>query len=433
MEETETQIQQSEALEQKKKLPKKAWLLILLCWLVYTSSLIGKYGYDATNVAIKSAFGVDKVQIGLVSSCFFFAYGCGQIVHGILCKKYHMKYVVAGALIMSAVFNLIIGVVDCFPLYKYIWLVNGIASSVLWCSVMRVLAENLNKTALKTAVLVMSTTVALGTAITYGLSFLFVTYLNYKWSFLTAAILLPVVAAIWFFSFDSLTKDRPVESAPETAIKSEATIKRKPEKTLIITIVILAVFAAATNLIRQGLTTWVPTILKETFALPDNISIILTLLLPIGAIFGTVAAVFMQKKISDYVVLCGVLFFISAGFMGVVVGCMTAVHYIVTLICFAIVSCMMAGVNNVITSMAPLYMRDRVNTGRLAGILNGCCYVGSTISSFGLGKIAEQSGWNAVFILLLCVAVATVVITAVYGALIIIKKRKNIEENGAAK
>lgn len=55
-------------------------------------------------------------------------------------------------------------------------------------------------------------------------------------------------------------------------------------------------------------------------------------------------------------------------------------------------------------------MRGRVNSGLFAGILNGFCYLGSTISSYGLGVIAEHFSWIMVFWVLIafCVAVALI-------------------------
>ena len=76
----------------------------------------------------------------------------------------------------------------------------------------------------------------------------------------------------------------------------------------------------------------------------------------------------------------------------------------------------MAGVNNIITSMAPLYWKDKVNSGLLAGVLNGFCYLGSTLSSYGLGLISEKGGWNAVFWLMFSLCVAAVIISAMYVA-----------------
>ena len=46
--------------------------------------------------------------------------------------------------------------------------------------------------------------------------------------------------------------------------------------------------------------------------------------------------------------------------------------------------------------MIPLKMRDQVDSGRTAGLLNGFCYLGSTLSTYGLGYVAENSGWQAV-------------------------------------
>ena len=55
-------------------------------------------------------------------------------------------------------------------------------------------------------------------------------------------------------------------------------------------------------------------------------------------------------------------------------------------------------------------MRGKVNSGLFAGILNGFCYLGSTISSYGLGAIADGFGWTAVFwtLIIFCALVCLV-------------------------
>ena len=78
----------------KSKKITKTTLLIMLCWLVYTCSYIGKLSYNANIVQIGPAFGVTKDECGMVSSFFFFAYGIGQVVNGFLCKRYNIKYVI---------------------------------------------------------------------------------------------------------------------------------------------------------------------------------------------------------------------------------------------------------------------------------------------------------------------------------------------------
>ena len=386
----------------------KTTLLIALCWLVYTCSYLGKLGYNANIIQIESVFNVSHSTAGIVSTFFFFAYGIGQVVNGIFCKKYNLKIMVFIALIISGLMNLIVGFCNNFTLIKYCWLINGGVLAILYPSLVRALSENLDKKDLAKAVIAMGTTVATGTFLVYALSALFVAISSYVITFVLAGILLPLIAIIWFVSYPKLIQEK-VEVSQE--IEQENKVKQ-PSKigVLWISIIVLALFAIVDNFVKDGLTTWVPMILKETYYLPDYVSILLTIVLPILAIFGTSVAVFINKKVKDFVMLSTLLLLGSALFIGLVIVCLPTGLFAVTVISFGIVSCLMAGVNNVITSMAPLYWKDKVNAGLLAGVLNGFCYLGSTLSAYGLGAVADAGGWNVVFWLLFAILVVAVII-----------------------
>ena len=392
-------------------------LLIALCWLVYTCSYLGKLGYNANITQIESVFGVSHATAGMVSTFFFFAYGIGQIVNGLLCKKYNIRYVVFGSLLISGLMNALVGISNNFSLVKYFWLINGGALSVLWPSLIRLLSETMDEKNMPRAVIVMGTTVATGTFFVYGLSALFVKFLTYTVMFFVAGILLPVIALLWIFAYPHLVKNKK-----EPSYQVQVEEKKSGLAGLWAPILIMAFFAVVDNLTKDGLTTWVPMILKETYGLPDYVSILLTMLLPILAIFGTTVAVALRKKIKDFVVLCAFLFASSAFFISVVILCLPSGIFVVTLASFGIVSCLMSGVNNVITSMAPLYWKKRVNSGMLAGVLNGCCYLGSTISAYGLGTIADVGGWNSVFYLLFGICALSTLLGVLYMAL---RKKSN--------
>jgi OPA family glycerol-3-phosphate transporter-like MFS transporter len=190
----------------------------------------------------------------------------------------------------------------------------------------------------------------------------------------------------------------------------------------------LGIYGVVTNLIKDGLTTWVPSILKEQYHLDASFSIILTLLLPVVCIFGNAFAVKVHKKIPDYVLQGALVFLLSAGIIGGVIGCLSLNQFLLTLIGFTVVCFLASSCNSLITSIFPLFMKGKVNSGFIAGILNGCCYVGSTISSYGLGSIADNFGWPAVFWVLFIACAVACVIAVVY---LIIKKRifkKSISE-----
>jgi OPA family glycerol-3-phosphate transporter-like MFS transporter len=143
----------------------------------------------------------------------------------------------------------------------------------------------------------------------------------------------------------------------------------------------------------------------------------LTLALPAVAVMGNVLAVNLNKKVKDYVFQAGLLFFVSAlMILGVILTNDFKLFY-VTLFAFTVVSLMVASNNSLITCVFPLFMKEKVNSGAIAGILNGCCYVGSTLSSYGLGLINKLWGWTAVFYVLLGFALVAVIGTIIYLAI----------------
>ena len=117
--------------------------IIFICWLAYTAAYVGRLNFSASNVAIIEALGATKPDAGLVSSFFFFAYGAGQLINGLLSKKYNTKYSVTVALLASCIINLSMTFCDGINAMKYLWFLNGVFQSILWSSIIKILSDNL--------------------------------------------------------------------------------------------------------------------------------------------------------------------------------------------------------------------------------------------------------------------------------------------------
>ena len=412
-------------MERSKKKMTAGGLLLALCWLVYTCSLIGKVNYAANITQVESFYKISHADAGMVSTFYFFAYGAGQIFNGVFCKKYNLKYVIFGSLLLSGTVNLTIALLPngYFGFIKWLWLVNGIALSVLWPCLIRLLSETLPRSKMARASVVLGTTTAVGTFLIYGLSAAYAIFNAFKLAFYTAAIVMPAVALLWLFSYSSLTKRTLADTAKEeenlenpAPVSSTQTVQKgKLPRELLVTIVLLGIFAVATNFVKDGLTTWVPSILKSSFGFTDSLSIMLTLFLPIVSIFGNMFALKIYNKTKNFVFSCGFLFLSAGALIGAVIGCLSIHLAVLTLLAFALTSFCASSSNSTITSIFPLQMKGKINSGLIAGVLNGCCYVGSTISSYGLGWIADNWGWTTVFWVLFTVCMAVVAISLVYG------------------
>ena len=391
-------------MKQITKTKNSAYLMIFLGWLVYAMSYLGRVNYSANITQIIDFYGITKARAGTVPTFFFFAYGIGQVVNGLLCKKYPVKWVIFGSLLTSASINLLIASRVDFAYIKWLWMLNGVALSVLWPTLIRWISENLPQKNLGTSAFVMGTTVASGTLIIYGLSALYATWHKFQLAFYTAAAVVAVVAAVWLILYGKAVAGaqmaKEAEEAPTLSQQEKTPLPAQGafrKKSLYLTIGVLCLFAVGINLIKDGLTTWVPSILKEEFHMSDSISILLTLLLPFLAVLGNTLALKLHKLFSDYVNLCAAVFAPIVLLIGLIIGSLSWGSMITLLLGLLAVNILIASLNNTVTSIFPLFMRGKVNSGLFAGIINGCCYVGSTLSAYGLGAIADHFGWTAVF------------------------------------
>ena len=198
---------------QVKSKKSQAYLLIFLGWLVYATSYLGKVNYSANITQIIDFYGITKAQAGTVSSFFFFAYGIGQVVNGILCRRYNTKWMIFGSLMVSATINLVIAVSTDFAMIKWLWLVNGFTLSILWPTIIRLLSETLPQKVLGTSSVVMGTTVAIGTLVIYGLSSIFAAFHRFKLSFYSASFAVIAVAIIRVFTF--VVRSTPRDTPPK--------------------------------------------------------------------------------------------------------------------------------------------------------------------------------------------------------------------------
>lgn len=372
-------------------------------------------------------FNVNRANAGSISTFFFISYGIGQVVNGLLCKKYNPKYAISIAVIVSALMNFFVGITKAysFEFLKFYWLINGFAQSVLWSSLIRALNANLPSNKLQTAIFIMALPVSVGTFTIYGLSSLMsLLNISYKVVFFIASILLFAIGVFWFFMFDVI-RERSSSLKELVTREDNQNIKTtsKISTSFIILFSILAVFAIANNFVKDGLTTWMPTILKEKYDLENSISTFLTVFLPFFAVFGSTFAIFLNKKLKNFIYVCGTLYLVAFIMFIFVLLTLSSEIWILPLLCFIIVACAMSGVNNVITNIFPM-LYSKENAGTIAGVLDGFCYVGSAITAFGMGSVADKHGWNTVFYILLSVCGLMIIICLAYVIITYLKKKR---------
>lgn len=391
-------------------LKRKQQILIVIACLVYSFAYTGRYSYNANIAPIMAFYNVTRAEAGLTGTFFFFAYGAGQLIHAIFCRFYPRKYIIPGVLGVSAILNIAVFCGVPFGAIKYLWLLNGICQSVLWPTLVLVLSDTMDSVMMKRAVFAMSLTVVIGTVISYGGSAIFNLFDLFRGAFLLGAVLMVAIGIAWLIGYDTLTLEN-AGLAEAHAASSEATTagggsrKRAANGALIGLFAVCGLFMAVDNFVKDGLNTWTPVILKERFGVGDSLSIVLTVALPFCGVFGAMLALRMNRKIRDFRALSGsLLLLLSVCICGILLS-MKLESMVLTVAFLGVVSCFAHGINSIMTSIMPFAIRDKVNPGFLAGLMNSAGYVGSTASAYGLGVIADRTDWNTVMYILLFASV----------------------------
>lgn len=370
--------------------------IIIISALVYIAAYIGRLSYTASLVGILEVTGASKSAAGLVSTYFYMTYGCGQLLNAFLCKYYKPRPVIAGVLAVSLAANVLAALCRDVHIIKYIWLINGAAQSMLWCTLIEMISRKVPTEHRKKAIFAMSITVAVGTASIYGIAALCMALDRVFLTFWLAAAVLLLAMIAW------LTVTRILPKIPDEKIETDLPAaparRRGVSFTGVSALVICGLFAIGNGFMKDTMTTWVPSLLYDEFSLPTSYSVLITLILPLLSFFGATIALAMHKKIPNYNIMQSILFFAAALMFGGVYISYRA-HILPGAIVFAgLNATLMSAVNNIITSMIPL---ERGNgAGMFAGMMDAFCYVGSTLSGVVPGIILENGGFPALLLLL---------------------------------
>lgn len=383
--------------------------LVFLCFFAYAVSYIGRLAYSTNIQNLISTYGITKTEAGYVSSAFFFCYGAGQILNGLICGKLNAKKLITFSLFGSSLITLFMFFVQNVAAMSVMWGLNGILLSTLWTNVVSVASHATDEGYLKKAPVVLSVSLPVGTVLAYCMSTLLTYFGIWKVYYLIAAAVVAVGSVFFYFSLTNAEKALGIDaSAVVTAKKADG--EPLPEKQslmgyfglLILPIFLLLVFSA---IIKDGIVTWLPTYLTESYNLPAYFSIFVTLLVPLLGITATIFGKWLMQKTNNYYISSGITLVPTTAFLLLMVagGKLPVVFPIVM---FALMSTMVHTINGILTAILPLYSKkEYANSGKLAGILNGFAYVGSVISSVALGNIVDGYGWNAFVVALLVCAV----------------------------
>lgn len=389
--------------------------LFWLCWIAYFSTYIGRLNYSASLTGIILSEGFSKGQAGMIGTAFFFAYGAGQFVSGFLGDRLAPKKMVFTGLMVSGLCNLAMAGAKSSGLMTAVWCVNGLFQAFIWSPMIRLMYEYYKTETRMKACVSLNSSVPIGTMVAYGLTALVIWLSGWRTMFVLAGAALIGTSLFWITGMKRVERyaaeSGKMAEMPsgETGGSAKAAVNWK---SLLIQsgflFLMMALFVQGA--LKDGVTTWVPTYISETYGLSAILAITSTMVIPVFNLLGVYLASFANLHwFRNEVRTAGAFFVVSAAAI-LVLRLSSGRSMAVSFLMLALATTAMMAVNTMLIAVLPSYFGVIGRASSVSGLLNSSVYAGGAVSTYGIGALSVALGWNATIVIWFLMAAVSAVI-----------------------
>lgn len=260
----------------------------------------------------------------------FVTYGIGQLISGWLGDRIKPRYLMFIGLMVSAGMNV------CVPLFSrptamlVFWCINGFAQALMWPPMVRLLSDYLDQDTYKKSCVWVGWGSSAGTIFLYLFAPVCIVWKGWRSLFFLCAGCAVLFAFAWIKAIGSAEKRMQKSSAGSftkatagasrgdagtengTSLEENTSALQKtiplPEKTApMLAIIMLAIMMQ--GILRDGITTWMPSYISETFHLASSVSILTGIALPLFGIMCSQIASLINRKLIHNELRCGMAIF----------------------------------------------------------------------------------------------------------------------------
>ena len=395
-------------------------LFIAACWMAYSFSYIGRLNFSASMADMTSSGVLLKSQAGAVTTGFFICYGCGQFLSGMLGDRINSRYLVFAGLVCSSLINF--GIAMGPPLWFMIvlWSLNGFAQSLLWAPICKIVSDRVSSNRRQKACTALATTMAGGTLMAYILSALLINAFGWKAAFISGSSATLLAAVVWITVTTKIEHEADKNGiVEEIEVKHEEEGEEVPHEEIptglwqllcVSGLTILALVGGVQGVLKDCMSTWVPTFIEDMFNMGSVISILTGAFLPIFGFFGPIFTNKLMMKTRDELSSLFILFLISSGCLAML-ALFGRFSIAISIVALALTYACSLGQNMILIGTLPMYFSKLGKVSTITGTMNALCYVTTAAVSWIVGVLVDRTGWTIVmagwFVLSALAAVGT--------------------------
>lgn len=370
---------------------RKLRLFTALCCLVYFTSYLTRLNYAAALTAIIADTGYARAAVSLGVTSSFFSYGLGQLISGCIGDRACPHLVILVGLAGSSLCNALLPLLPGVYLMAGLWCVNGFFQAMLWPPLVRIMAEYLEPADYRKCASAVAAAACLGTVAVYCAVPLAILLGGWQLAFFGAAVCGVLVLLVWYLSARAFglhaLAGGPAHWERQEAPPPVLTLWRESGLGLIALAIVLL------GALRDGVTTWMPANLQDTYHLPPAGAIAITAVVSVFSIGGIYLASHLQEKLQNELKTACILFAAGLCALALLVPFVQSSVLVSTTLMTANIA-LMHGANNMLIGRAPAHFYKYHCVSTMSGLLNFFVYVGASVSTYGIALLSGHLGWT---------------------------------------
>jgi len=361
-----------------------AWLLTL----VYFSSYVTRINLAAVISEVVTATGFPRTELAVALTCLSTTYGFGQIVNGMLGDRIKPQNLILTGLLIATVINFVFPFLASSPtLMALLWGMNGFAQAMMWPPIVKILVANMDDNLYSYAVVRVSWGSSIGTIVVYLAAPLIIGLAGWQGVFWFSGAIGAAITVLWFFLRRGI-------SVPQPKTDSASPAKARIPGKALFPMAFIALGIIFQGMLRDGVSSWMPSYLAEIFNLGNKTSIFCTVSLAVFGMLSYSVATALYKRYFSNEVVCGSVIFAVSIAASVLLFLFFDGGAALTILLMATITSCMHGINLMLITHVPKRFRKYGNISTISGAVNACTYIGSAIFTYAVALLSEKIGWR---------------------------------------
>ena len=384
---------------------KQADRLILLCTVCYVVSYLTRINFGAVISEMELATGFARTALSAAVTASFISYGAGQLLSGVLAECIAPKTLVLTGLLCTGAVNLLLPLCKSAAAMVCCWCVNGLAQAMFWPPIVGLLAGRLSDEDYARASVTVVRGSSFGTIGIYLLAPFFIRVGSWKTVFRFCGSCALLMSAAW----QLCCPGGKTAAAPRSSdAQTDAVQKKGLFSSLLFAVMAAVVLQGA---LRDGVTTWMPTFIAESFGMGSEAAILSGVVLPLFSILCFQLAFRLYRNRLPHPLKCAGVIFAAGAMCALALFAVGTATPLLSVPLTALLAGCMHGVNLMLISfLPPCFARRHGSAAVVSGLFNSCVYIGSSLSTYGIALLSAEFGWRVtLFVWFLIAAAGTAV------------------------